>query len=168
MNLIKIFDSKTLLSEKPLLLNPEYDNPDDHLDFNNVGEIIPKEESRKGEETIKTCKLNSEDLIRKRKGVMDKLLLQFKRQTLRICTQLQYEDIKSGEPYKRALKSTLELILHEIYHQQNPDQCYSAFGKKMWLDFDGFFLSSLPHPKQRKVVTDALEQMNPQYVMGQF
>src|SRR3990172_6324936 len=57
-------DSSSFLSEKPLLLNPEIDQPDNHLEVNVNGEICKKNESIYAETTIKVCNLNRDELIK--------------------------------------------------------------------------------------------------------
>jgi hypothetical protein len=56
--------------ETPLLLNPF--GPADpilHLSFSSVGQIAPRNRSRRGEATIQTCGLDRESLRRQRQGI---------------------------------------------------------------------------------------------------
>ncbi len=65
-------DSEYLLSEKPLILNPEIDNPAEHLGFNTQnGELLPKNNSKKGEATIRIVNLKRKQLNFYRKQVVD-------------------------------------------------------------------------------------------------
>ncbi|MFK7904040.1 MAG: AAA family ATPase, partial [Chitinophagales bacterium] len=57
-------DSEILLSEKPLLLNPEVDTPENHLYVNSTGIIHAYTE--RGRATIEICKLNEQSLVKSR------------------------------------------------------------------------------------------------------
>ncbi len=51
-----------LKEEKPLLLHPYFDNPEDHITFDDKGVPYPKNGSERGQETIQVCNLNRETL----------------------------------------------------------------------------------------------------------
>jgi hypothetical protein len=54
---------KGYLTERPLLLNPYGDvDPTDHLEFNEIGQISPRNNSVMGLQTIRTCHLTRESL----------------------------------------------------------------------------------------------------------
>ena len=55
-------DSESFKAEKPLLLNPELDNPEEHLVFLPDGDIKEKGKSERGKKTIEICGLDREDL----------------------------------------------------------------------------------------------------------
>ena len=58
-------DSRKLLLEKPLLLHPEIDRPENHFTFSKDGLI--QSTSERGAFTIGVCDINNDILIRKRK-----------------------------------------------------------------------------------------------------
>jgi len=59
-------DSESFLTEKPLLLHPGLDTPEDHLIADEKGRIHPKNNSERGRATIDICGLNRPDLVGKR------------------------------------------------------------------------------------------------------
>jgi len=65
-----------LIEEKPLLLNPEIDNPEEHLTFQYLGKI--KGLSEKGEISIKIYTLNRDDLVVLRQKIVDEYVEQLK------------------------------------------------------------------------------------------
>jgi uncharacterized protein (TIGR02646 family) len=76
-----VSDSETCLNEKPLLLNPEIDTPEDQLEFlydGLVREIEGKKEGEgkeRGKETIIICNLNRDSLrLNKRKKIIDETI----------------------------------------------------------------------------------------------
>ena len=66
-----------LIAERPLLLNPEIDDPGEHLYFNEYAEIEGK--TRRSKETIKICGLNRDDLIKMRQHMINNVNNELKR-----------------------------------------------------------------------------------------
>lgn len=65
-------DNAYLLDEKPLILNPEIDNPSEHLGFNiENGDLLVKNNSKKAETTIRVVNLNRKQLQFSRKQIVD-------------------------------------------------------------------------------------------------
>jgi len=61
-------DSHSFLAEKPLLLNPEIDHPEQYLQFDTNGRIYPKEglsthQTKRAETTIQVFNLNRQPLV---------------------------------------------------------------------------------------------------------
>lgn len=54
--------------EKPLLINPELENPEPYLIFKDSGEVLSKKQELRY--TIRICNLNREDLITKRRKIL--------------------------------------------------------------------------------------------------
>ncbi len=67
-----------LETENPLLLNPYFDDPEEHLTFDDKGFLYPKDGSERGKETIEVCDLNRVDLIDARtKGATEQVAARF-------------------------------------------------------------------------------------------
>lgn len=87
-------------ADTPLLLNPyEGDDPLDHLDFSDLGQIEPWNASLRGQATIATCGLDRESLRRARMRVA--------REARRWCDQVT--DPMVAPALKRALCALREL-----------------------------------------------------------
>jgi uncharacterized protein (TIGR02646 family) len=69
-------DSPPLSLEKPLLLNPEINEPKLHFKFQFDGEMIGV--TNKGKKTIEICRLNREELKIARQRILDKFLGELK------------------------------------------------------------------------------------------
>lgn len=52
-----------LVHEQPLLLNPYFDDPAQHIAFDHMGVAYAKGNSERGKETIEVCNLNRQELI---------------------------------------------------------------------------------------------------------
>ena len=58
---------KELANEQPLLLNPYFDNPATHINFDDQGVPYPRDGSSRGAETIKVCHLERIELVEARR-----------------------------------------------------------------------------------------------------
>jgi hypothetical protein len=61
-------------AEKPLLLNPYCDHPENEIDFEENGFPFPKDGSVRGRETIEVCHLDRHSLIEARREQNDKIM----------------------------------------------------------------------------------------------
>jgi len=80
-------NSHSFLAEKPLLLNPEIDYPEQYLQFDMNGRISPKEglsayQTKRAETTIYVFDLNRQPLVLARKAKIDFFFNNFKIQIL--------------------------------------------------------------------------------------
>jgi hypothetical protein len=107
-------DSATLLAEKPLLLNPEIDDPKLHLVFLPNGEI--KALSEKGKKTEEICKLNRLDLVLERKTKVDEFISKIK---------LLVDDFIQGKINENLLRYSLKQLFFDIHKAKSPEQPYS-------------------------------------------
>jgi hypothetical protein len=58
--------------EEPLILHPYFDDPQEHLAFDELGNIVPLHKSEKGAATIRVFGLDNEDLIEERREEVKK------------------------------------------------------------------------------------------------
>jgi len=138
-------NSHTLLLEKPLLLNPEIDEPESHFIFLPNGEI--KSLTEKGEKTRKICDLNRSDLVIARKTIVDN----FRNKMRRIA-----DDFIQGIINKNTLHYSLKLLFSDILRAQSLEKTYSQLGWFMFKKFELFFLKTLG-TKQEKVIENAFQ-----------
>jgi len=121
-------DSKSLLSEKPLLFHPEIDYPENHLYFTINGYIHSN--THRGKYTIETCNLNRESLVVRRKDIIDNFLKKLEYLVLLLNKGLTADEIiKISEP-----------IFKELEQSSNKSNEFSLLYKNMLNNFDSFFL----------------------------
>ncbi|NIM18252.1 MAG: hypothetical protein GTO45_40255 [Candidatus Aminicenantes bacterium] len=125
-------DSEIHIAEKPLLLHPEVDRPEEHLIFLPNGEIEGK--SLKGETTVKICKLDRPGLVIARKGVIDRL---FKA----VATHLR--QFSKKEIKKETLFYGLNNEFTKIKRARESHHSYSRLGWYLFEEFDTFFIQPL-------------------------
>ena len=138
-------DSPTLLAEKPLLLNPEIDEPELHFVFLPNGEI--KALSEKGQKTEQICKLNRFDLVLERKTKVDQFISKIRRLADYFIQGIINED---------TLHYSLKLLFIDILKAQSPEQPYSQLAWFMFKKFEWFFLKPLG-TKQQEVIRKAFQ-----------
>lgn len=122
-------DSGPHAAEKPLILHPELDSPEDHVIFLKYGGI--KGISNKGETTVKVCKLERDELVMARKGLIDKFF--------RSLLEPLYQYSK-GTIDQEILKYELDKIFRKMQHSFQPHQSYSRVGWYVYHQFETFLL----------------------------
>jgi len=149
-------DSPSFLSEKPLILNPEIDQPDNHLEVNVHGEICKKNESIYAETTIKVCNLNRDELIKKRKAIIDDL-----RERLYEETVLITHDMDSGQLTKDIfhdkIRKRFEPKFLSLRAKMNPKEEYFLLRKCISKQFESFFINTLPDGPHKKILNQAFK-----------
>lgn len=147
-------NSNTFKNEKPLLINPEIDNPDEHLEFTRDGDVREKAGSPMGmgQKSIYVYGLQREDLRLARKGLVDRFN-NFIRDQLKII----YDKLKKGElQNKKTFDLVLELgfktTIKNIRALSVPENEYSRLGWYMHHSFKGFFIDTLETDEFKKIV----------------
>ncbi|MDQ1350131.1 MAG: hypothetical protein QG657_432 [Acidobacteriota bacterium] len=127
-----IATNSPLIDEKPLLLNPEYDEPGDHLEFDNLGQI--KGITERGDATIKICKLNRDALYMERQKVLDPFVNEIKR--LIYAFEIKKIDIEG-------LRYLVEGVFDAIVMRTKPEEEYSLWGRYIFKKFEYCVLSRI-------------------------
>ncbi len=123
-----------LSDEKPLLLNPEYDDPKEHLEFDNLGQI--KGITNRGKATIDICKLDRPLLYLERKKVVDQFVGSIK--TIVFIFETKFKNI-DREAYFLLLDSEFEKIMRRT----KPDKEYTLWGRFIFNEFEDCILSPI-------------------------
>jgi uncharacterized protein (TIGR02646 family) len=133
---IRLPHKSPLFNEKPLLLNPELDNPREHFIFDEYGKI--EGISVRGRRTIKICKLDRKELnIERRKEIIEKIMIQIKRLILAF-------ESKESMP-KETFIFMLKKIFQELEERQNSYYSYTLFAWYMYGNFDKFVSEHLEY-----------------------
>lgn len=152
--------SPGILDEEPLLLNPELDDPAEHITFTTEGEIKEKNGSEKGRTTIDICRLDRDELTEKYKKQVDKILYDIRDKTV-IAVRF-YKYITTDEDllliYAGAFQALTGL--------KNPGskEVYTQLGARMNEEFEEFFVKKLPvNEDMRFLVRRAFELFKQRY-----
>jgi uncharacterized protein (TIGR02646 family) len=139
-------DSPALIAEKPLLLNPESDEPERHFIFLSDGKI--RGITERGKETVALCKLNREPLVLARKKLVDKVLNNIRE---------YLDDYHKGECDEKTLRYSLKNLFLDILREaQSPEKPYSRMRWFRYKQFELFF-SKLLGAKEWRVIESFFE-----------
>lgn len=106
-----------LSDERPLLLNPELDDPDQHLKYTAFG--LLNSATVRGKATIGICDLNRDSLLVERQRIVNQLLDQF---NIIFAGKIQFN--LSNEIVDTLLLSQLNLLKR---HRDTPTEPYTSF-----------------------------------------
>ncbi|AQG80306.1 HNH endonuclease [Spirosoma montaniterrae] len=130
-------DKAILVSESPLLLNPELDDPDEHLRFLPNGTVQGK--TRKGEKSIELYFLWRDKLITDRKNMTDDVLEKLKKHLTKYL---------KGEIDEKTYRYVMQDVYEEASLNCQPDRAYSHVATAMFNNFDSFVVSQFPANQQ--------------------
>ena len=109
-----------LIDEKPLLLNPEIDFPEEHLKYNSRGEILGT--THRGKTTVKICNLDRLNIERQK--FIDDLWDFLKKKISQLSrNQIDIKLFKEDVSY---------FFVKKIYEGTKPDQEFSGFKRYMF------------------------------------
>jgi uncharacterized protein (DUF2344 family) len=149
-------DSLTSLSETPLLLHPEIDDPEEHIEVSATGELVKKNNSIKGESTINICKLNRDALILSRKAIIDN----FAKELMKAATYIR-QGIKEKRVTKKNFITEIENVFSKLFNLLNEKRSrkkeLSIVARCMLKKFNLFFIQSLPEGDQKGIITIAFK-----------
>ncbi len=149
-------DSRTLLGEKPLLLNPEVDTPENHLYFDPKGIIYGRTD--RGRETIQVFNLNRDELIStRRKKVM--LFLERFELSFDVFTKSYWKKEK-GSSYldHKFIYEVLKEIFDRLKQAGEPQSEFSLLGRNMLEYFDTFVIDYFSWDKAKSKEEEPLRK----------
>lgn len=145
-------NSEQMINEKPLLLNPEIDNPNEHLEFNFDGTL--KGVTVRGLATIEICKLNRKAkenyeprLAERRKKKIDEMILELKKIAKRSIEKME----NNPEINLTALFYDFHEIFTKIKFRQNPENEFSLLYSFIFQNFNKF-LEYMDMPRMHKLL----------------
>lgn len=130
-------DREVLRNEHSLLLNPELDDPDDHLIFLPNGTVQAK--TNNGTKSIELYFLERDELIKNRKNMTDDVLEKLKKHLLKYLKREIDE-----ETYRYAMQDVYE----EAATNRQADKAYSRVANALFDDFETFVVAQFPIGQQ--------------------
>lgn len=127
-------DSESLILEKPQLLNPEIDIPEEHLYFSRLGEL--KFKTNRGEKTIKILGLNRFNLFKKRQILINKWVL-----TTKMILKLSFSKRINEDKFVSFCDMMNEFIFEEMKAKTSKKEEFSLWGRYIWVHFEECFLA---------------------------
>ncbi len=136
-------DSSLHQAEKPLILNPETDQVENHFVFLPDGSI--KGMTTEAQKTIEICALDRCALIIARKKIVDDFLNELEEI---LADLLLYQS-------KTTFCARIKRFFQKLEAQQQANQPYSRLGYFLFYKFNLFFINQLSGDKQKTIVTKA-------------
>ena len=133
-----ILDTTMLLDEQPVLLNPEIDSPEDHLTFDDLGQIHPKNNSERGRQTIEILDLWRDALRAARQRIIDEFEEDLQELVI-IQEQRQYFQAEQ-------LLDLFNGICRKIHSRKKKDVAYTLWGIYINENFERIFVEKVPEP----------------------
>jgi len=149
-----VANSQSFIDEGALILNPEIDNPAEHLSFFIDGRIEGLTE--KGKITISTIGLNRDALIEKRSHLIT-MFQGFFEQKLQYANELLAEE-KSLNTKKATtiLKLAFEHTFRELTLRTNSDKEFALLSRTMLQNFQYFSIDNLKTQRDAEILTQSL------------
>lgn len=138
-------DRPPLSIERPYLLHPEVDQPEQFFSFNNKGEIKGIDIEDRGKKTIEICNLNRRNLKYRRQQALDVYVTPIKDILL---------VFNSNEIDLNGMKALLKLTFNRLKNWQSASAEFSLYGQYTFEYFDKIIVPLLP-PAYRKMVKEA-------------
>jgi uncharacterized protein (TIGR02646 family) len=145
-------DSQYLLDERPYLLHPEIDKPENFFKFDNEGKMFGTDKEKRGEKTIQICNLNSYELKRNRQEIVIDVLLTDLKKVLASYDE-RVLDI-SG------VMINLKITFDRMKEEQNIKFSFSLMRKYVFENFETLIVPLFIHRKQREILTVAFQLYN--------
>ena len=147
-------NAPTLIAEKPYLLHPEIDTPDDgsYFVFDYTGKITGIDTGNRGSSTIEICNLNRDDLLERRR---ERVIMPLVKQ-LRILLKLNYHNYFVSS---NAFLKALDLVFEEFLEESQPTKAFSLLALYIQSDFSKMIAEPAGEtPEQELFLKKAFEE----------
>ena len=133
-------ESDTLLNEKPILLNPEIDHPENHLTFDEFGQILGIDE--RGKKTVEILNLKRDPLLAARQEKINALLGDIKS-----ACEARFKDKIDASSFLVWLESSCKKVLD----LDNVVNSYCLWGKHVISNFEKCIVSRIDPEYQNQL-----------------
>ncbi len=146
-----LFNSRDLKNEKQILLNPEIDNPDDHLIYLPSGKLHHL--TSRGEYSIKKYDLNRDELfLLGRKKILDDIIVKFTKRLDRYC--------KGDSIFKQTAIEIIDIIEEEIIGPIRNKDSFDHFRLVIFKNYKEYILNRFTISKQILLLNYVFNSLN--------
>jgi hypothetical protein len=128
--------------EQPLIINPEVTDPLKHLKVNVAGELVSVDDSEEGDKTIEVLQLKRDDLILKRKKIIDNVKNDINFQ----FSQSYFFPEKSNPLNASQLEIQLKYIFDKLVRRTEPEIEFTLVGYCMIHLFEELIIAETVEP----------------------
>ncbi len=144
-------------NNEPLLLNPEKDQPEEHLSFFANGEMFGITE--KGRVTIEILKLNRIPLVKERISIYNSLFDIFTNYLQTLQNVINESSINSDKSQK-ILNVAFDYFYKELTKRTNDVSEYALFGRYILKNFASLFIEKTNNDFYKIILTKAVDYFN--------
>lgn len=143
-----------LIDEKPFLLHPEIDSPDDgsFFQFSKIGKMSGIDADGRAKKSIEICDLNRDTLLYRRQKLMNEILLPIKWLLRSYLLDLP----NPGEKFH----DFLNLIFEEFNERTKSDRQFSLFVTYLYDNFEELMMPQFDTEKQGSIINEAFKKFN--------
>jgi uncharacterized protein (TIGR02646 family) len=131
-------DSELLLSEKPTIIHPEVDTPENHFYFDKSGIIYGNTE--RGQKNITILNLNRQDILQKRKQIIDNINEQI--------NKVEINNLSEDE----IAKSILNVFINLDKISEDENQEFTLLKRQIINHFPNFYFDSTNDKKNKLLI----------------
>lgn len=146
-NICKVNSSRLLL-EDPILLNPEYDTPENHLTFDNTGQIRELGGCIRGRRTIQILRLDRDSLLIARQNILNDFL-----NDIRVLLEARRVNRITSDAN---LNASLEPIFRKVISRTQLTEAYTLWGRYLNANFENLIIRKVP-TVYRQILRDAYQ-----------
>jgi uncharacterized protein (TIGR02646 family) len=153
-------DNSPLIDEQPYLFHPEIDvSIESNFEFLDNGVMRGTDHQGRGRQTIRTCNLNRDNLLKLRQTIIDGYFKRIKNQLkLYLDNEMSFQ----------LLKKQLLLIFLKIQISCKAETPFSALSKYIQNHFNLIIVPLFPTPKQRLIVQNAYRKFQNGTLVQQY
>ncbi len=140
-----------LIEERPYLLHPEIDQPENCLQVNSIGELSGTDAEGRGEKTKEICNLNRENLLVARQKIVDRFKEELEK-IIGICTRRNLG--------RQALLEELEIvIIDHIEGGIDEDKPFSLVALQCVMRYEEIILPLFPNEEERELLINVFQSI---------
>jgi len=148
-------DNSIYREEGPQLLNPEIDQPEEHLAFTLEGKVQTIRTTDKCKNSERVVKLNRDDLVLARRTIIDHFFFQIKGQTSLILSHWEQGKHIDKETFQRDPELCYYDLFSRIEGSAQADKEFALLGRQLYTHFPYIFTSRLNGDLARRIVSEA-------------
>jgi len=145
-------DSESFHNERPLILHPEINHPEEYLSVDIHGVMKENNSSRRAEITIEVCGLNRDGLVWMRNKIITEVRKRLWETAFSIRQEVRNKKIRNKEEFLGAIKDRFAGDFDSLILKGTPKEEYSLVGKCMLQEFKSFFTDMLPDESTRNIL----------------
>jgi uncharacterized protein (TIGR02646 family) len=148
-------NSESFISEKPLLINPEFDNLEKQFKFYIDGSIAGEDKNRRSEETIRICNLNRENLRAARKEEIETFIseiLDIEHKVYVILNYLKNNNDLTRDNFHNVIELEFNPLFQKLMKAMQKEHKYACLWRYIFNNFKEFIIKQFSRKEYQDMV----------------